>query len=141
MVWQAPLPPGIIILPSPYQIADCPKLSTLHPQVVKARSQLTDARAKAATLHHSGASGPQLCFAWADHVDEVVNGLIQAAVQTLPTPLDPSCFAFIALGGYGRRDLAPFSDIDLMLLYRGVTEAQIAPLRGRTQRSLPRLLK
>ena len=103
-------------------------MSTLHPQVVKARTQLLDARAKAATLHYSGASGPQLCFAWADHVDVVVNGLIEASVQNLPMPLDPNCFAFIALGGYGRRDLAPFSDIDLMLLYRGVTEAQIAPL-------------
>jgi [protein-PII] uridylyltransferase len=103
-------------------------LSSLHPQVVKARTQLADARNKAASLHNSGASGPQLCFAWADHVDDVINGLIQAAIQDLEQPIDAGCFAFVALGGYGRRDLAPFSDIDLMLLYRGLSESQIAPL-------------
>ncbi len=103
-------------------------MSSLHPQVVKARSQLADARLKAASLHHSGATGPQVCFAWADQVDQVIYDLIHAAVEGLPTPLDPSCFAFVGLGGYGRRDLAPFSDIDLMLLYRGVSEAQITPL-------------
>ena len=103
-------------------------MSSLHPQVVKARSQLADARLKAASLHHSGASGPQVCFAWADQVDQVINDLIKTAVSGLAKPLDDSCFAFVALGGYGRRDLAPFSDIDLMLLYRGVSESQIAPL-------------
>ena len=103
-------------------------MSSLHPQVVKARSQLADARLKAASLHHSGASGPQVCFAWADQVDQVINDLIKTAVSGLAKPLDDSCFALVALGGYGRRDLAPFSDIDLMLLYRGVSESQIAPL-------------
>jgi [protein-PII] uridylyltransferase len=86
-----------------------------------------DARSKAASLHHSGASGPQVCFAWADDVDEVINGLIESAIQGLTTPIDKSSFAFLALGGYGRRDLAPFSDIDLMLLYRG-RESDITPL-------------
>jgi [protein-PII] uridylyltransferase len=87
-----------------------------------------DARSKAASLHESGASGPQLCFAWADQVDEIINGLIQAAIGGLAKPLDSNSFAFVALGGYGRRDLAPFSDIDLMLLYRGISESEIAPL-------------
>jgi len=103
-------------------------LSSLHPQVVEARSLLADARLKAASLHNSGATGPQVCFAWADDVDQVIHDLIQAALEGLRDPVDPSRFAFVALGGYGRRDLAPFSDIDLMLLYRGVSESRIAPL-------------
>ncbi len=103
-------------------------MSSLHPQVVKARSQLADARLKAAGLHHSGATGPQVCFAWADQVDEVIQDLIKAALVGLSKPIDPGCFSFVGLGGYGRRDLAPFSDIDLMLLYRGVSESKIAPL-------------
>jgi [protein-PII] uridylyltransferase len=103
-------------------------LSTLHPKVVEARSSLVNARSKAASLHQSGATGPQVCFAWADDVDEVINSLIAAAVDGLQVPIDKNSYAFIALGGYGRRDLAPYSDIDLMLLYRGLRESQIAPL-------------
>ncbi len=103
-------------------------MSSLHPQVLKARTLLADARLKAAALHDSGVSGPQVCFAWADHVDAVIVSLIEAAVQMLPAPIDPAKYSFIGLGGYGRRDLAPFSDIDLMLLYRGLKESEIAPL-------------
>lgn len=103
-------------------------MSSLHPQVVKSRTQLADARLKAENLHNAGATGPQVCFAWADQVDLVIDGLIRAAIDQLQDKIDPSCYAFVALGGYGRRDLAPFSDVDLMLLYRGVTERQIAPL-------------
>jgi [protein-PII] uridylyltransferase len=101
-------------------------LSSLHPQVIEARTQLAEARIKAANLHASGATGPQVCFAWADSVDAIIQRLILAACDG--SGIDPSRFAFIALGGYGRRDLAPYSDIDLMLLHRGLTERELAPI-------------
>ncbi|XZE36470.1 HD domain-containing protein [Pirellulaceae bacterium SH501] len=102
-------------------------MSSLHPQVVAARAFLSEARGKAKGLHQSGGSGFQVCSAWTDDVDEAVRRLIAVAISDLPNPPDPSKFAFVALAGYGRRDLAPYSDIDLMLLYRG-SEAAIAPL-------------
>lgn len=101
-------------------------MSSLHPQVIEARTQLAEARIKAANLHSSGVTGPQVCFAWADAVDAIVLRLIQAACEGVG--IDPSSFAFVAHGGYGRRDLAPFSDIDLMLLHRGLSERDISPL-------------
>jgi [protein-PII] uridylyltransferase len=103
-----------------------PDLSSLHPQVIEARTQLAEARVKAFNLHSSGATGPQVCFAWADAVDAIVLRLIRAACE--PIAVDPASFAFVAHGGYGRRDLAPFSDIDLMLLHRGLPEKEIAPV-------------
>lgn len=102
-------------------------MSSLHPQVVKARAFLAEARAKARALHDSGGGGFQVCSAWTDDVDEAVIGIIHAALNSLSQQPEPTHFAFVALGGYGRRDLAPYSDIDLMLLYRG-SESRIAPL-------------
>ncbi|MFN6128444.1 MAG: [protein-PII] uridylyltransferase [Planctomycetota bacterium] len=101
-------------------------MSSLHPQVIEARTQLAEARIKAANLHASGATGPQVCFAWADSVDAIVLRLIRTSCEELA--IDPSSFVFVAHGGYGRRDLAPFSDIDLMLLHRGLSEREISPL-------------
>jgi [protein-PII] uridylyltransferase len=101
-------------------------LSSLHPQVIEARTQLAEARIKAANLHASGATGPQVCFAWADSVDAIVLRLIRASCEDLA--IDSSSFAFVAHGGYGRRDLAPYSDIDLMLLHRNLSEREISPL-------------
>ena len=102
-------------------------MSSLHPQVVNARAFLAEARAKTRVLHESGGGGFQVCSAWTDDVDEVVVDIIRAALASLAKQPDLSSYAFVALGGYGRRDLAPYSDIDLMLLYRG-SEASIAPL-------------
>jgi len=101
-------------------------LSSLHPQVIEARSQLAEARLKAASHHGSGATGPQVCFAWADAVDAIVSRLLHAACEDVQ--VDAAKFVFVALGGYGRRDLAPYSDIDLMLLHRGLTEKELAQL-------------
>ncbi len=102
-------------------------MSSLHPQVVLERAFLSEARDKAKLLHDSGGGGFQVCSAWTDDVDEAIRKLIAAALRDLPNPPDPTKFAFVALGGYGRRDLAPYSDVDLMLLYR-CSEAAIAPL-------------
>jgi [protein-PII] uridylyltransferase len=95
-------------------------LSSLHPQVIEARILLTEARVKIANLHASGSTGPQTCFAWADSVDGIVRRLFEVAIAEAGG--DENSIAFVALGGYGRRDLAPYSDLDLMLLHRGLRE-------------------
>ncbi|MDZ4851252.1 MAG: [protein-PII] uridylyltransferase [Pirellulaceae bacterium] len=102
--------------------------TTLHSAVVDARIRLTEGRAKAREQHDSGAAGLQVCFRWTDIVDGVLESLIQAAVGGRTDILPPSDYAFVAHSGYGRRDLAPFSDVDVMLLYRGSNEELVAPL-------------
>ncbi|MBI3794989.1 MAG: [protein-PII] uridylyltransferase [Nitrospinae bacterium] len=68
--------------------------------------------------HLSGAGGFEICREWASAVDALVVSLVEeAGGTTVP-------FALVALGGYGRSELNPFSDIDLLFLYdKTITKA------------------
>ena len=64
--------------------------------------------------HHAGAGGREVARQRSDLVDilfkELFEGIVRSVVpKGLPEPL-----VVTALGGYGRRELAPFSDIDIM---------------------------
>lgn len=70
-------------------------------------------RAESERLHDSGAGGFDVCRAWARSVDGVIVELFaNAAPDASALP-----FALVALGGYGRSELNPYSDIDLLFLY------------------------
>src|SRR5216110_82189 len=69
--------------------------------------------------HQAGASGREICARRAELVDVLLRyvfGGAAAAAQGNGEPKAP--LALIALGGYGRGELNPFSDIDVMLLHR-----------------------
>lgn len=93
----------------------------LHPAIVAARAQLEEGRTKLREQHEAGSPGIQVCARLTKLVDAVVLRLHEAArigaTEQSGKPL-PS-YALVAHGGYGRRDIAPFSDVDLMLLHTG----------------------
>lgn len=80
-------------------------------------------------LHRAGGDGLEICRARAHLLDVLLRYLLQAVknspalagAKTLPR------FALVATGGYGRGELNPYSDIDLMFLHDGALLA-----RGRT---------
>ncbi|HEY2139323.1 MAG TPA: [protein-PII] uridylyltransferase, partial [Chthoniobacterales bacterium] len=69
--------------------------------------------------HQYGGGGREICALRVELIDVVLQHIFEAAVSlaeqgraTPPTPL-----TVIALGGYGRRELNPFSDVDIMFLH------------------------
>ncbi|MCO6457812.1 MAG: [protein-PII] uridylyltransferase [Pirellulaceae bacterium] len=100
----------------------------LRPAVLAARERLERGRAKLRTLHDSQAPAVQVCNYLADLLDGIVLDLYQAAVAEAGQGELESRICLVPLAGYGRRDLAPFSDLDLMLLYAPGAKDQVAPV-------------
>ena len=70
-------------------------------------------------MHRKGESGRKVCQARAAMIDVVIENLFLAALDLYATEHGalPCKMAILATGGYGRRELNPHSDIDLMFLY------------------------
>jgi [protein-PII] uridylyltransferase len=70
--------------------------------------------------HLGGASGQQSVQAYAGFMDVFLGTLYRLAVDDAKREgLTPSPLVLVALGGYGRGELHPLSDLDLMLIYDG----------------------
>jgi [protein-PII] uridylyltransferase len=81
----------------------------------------------------TGATGAVTVAARSAAVDELIVGLWKQAV--VETPVLGHGIAVLAVGGYGRRELFPYSDVDLLYLLDGkVSEAEIKqPIRRISQ--------
>ena len=84
------------------------------------REQLANIRKRAQRLFDGGATGSQVTAALSEGIDWFVCNRFQSALKTVDEKtqrLLSENSAIIAVGGTGRGDPAPFSDVDLLLCY------------------------
>jgi [protein-PII] uridylyltransferase len=86
--------------------------------VVQAKQNWGDGRAQIQEQHQAGATGKVVTRQMSDLLDSVLIALYQSIIADLSPDLE-SRVALVLLGGCGRQDIAPYSDVDLMVLYQG----------------------
>jgi [protein-PII] uridylyltransferase len=105
--------------------------SRISPLVLLARDKLAQGRSRIANLHNAGALGVQISLQLTQLYDDIVLDLYQSALTDCWENQATSLLgqvALIAHGGYGRSDIAPYSDVDLMLLHQAKSEEILTPL-------------
>lgn len=109
-------------------------MSPLRPHVLAAKQQLAEGHERLRACHRAGGSGGEVCRATSDLRDQVLLNLFDAAWNDLgpdeAARLRPEV-AFVAHGGYGRQEVAPYSDVDLMILVSPEASGQVGPLAER----------
>lgn len=124
-----PTPLLLPLQPSPFE--------ERRPEILAAcRTHLDSHHSHAAADHANGASGSVIVHRLATIMDEMLASLYQAVASD---PVATSCqltehLALVALGGYGRGELNPKSDVDIMFLHDGSIPPQI--IEGITQKFL-----
>ncbi len=82
--------------------------------------------------HDAGAPGLQIVHERAETIDELLLALFDYALESYArqTGTKPTPVSLVGLGGYGRRELSPWSDIDVMFLFPTKTPpAEAKPLQ------------
>jgi [protein-PII] uridylyltransferase len=86
-------------------------MTAAPPAVQNAKARLDQGRAAILERHRAGAGGQEVVRSISTLTDEVVGELFASICGEGDPPL-----ALVATGGYGRRELAPRSDVDLLAL-------------------------
>ncbi|MGI9592345.1 MAG: DUF294 nucleotidyltransferase-like domain-containing protein, partial [Myxococcota bacterium] len=99
------------------------------------RDYLAQVRAHLEHLHRSGASGAQVGEIHSDLMDRLVRRLFEMAEEIYfgSGGEDQAALCVVAVGGYARREMNIFSDVDLLFLYRDKLTTHVAAVAERVQ--------
>jgi [protein-PII] uridylyltransferase len=114
-------------------------MTTLREHVLAAKQRIALGYEECKSWHQAGMPGVELCGKITDLRDDVIKELIEAELEDLsesgPSGL-LSQITLVAHAGYGRRDVAPFSDVDLMILHPLGMGNRVAPFAERLLRGV-----
>jgi [protein-PII] uridylyltransferase len=108
--------------------------SRLRSNVLAVRQRLVEERQHLREQHDRGLEGGRVCARYTSLVDAAVTELYDAFLNELTEPQAAELrerAALVAHGGYGRRQQAPYSDVDLMVLYSGRPDELVKQLAAR----------
>ncbi|MEI8188411.1 MAG: [protein-PII] uridylyltransferase [candidate division NC10 bacterium] len=90
-----------------------------HTLLPRVKQFIRQERSQIEAVHRHGAGGLEVVALHADLVDAVISQLFRLAEELLLRDVRDNTegCAIVALGGYGRRELNPGSDVDVMFLY------------------------
>lgn len=111
----------------------------LRSSLLDIKQRLTEGREKLHERHAKGSPGIQVSAALTDLLDTTILELFDQALVDLGPELADRLRPNVVLvphGGYGRRDVAPYSDVDLMLLHAPQVARDVAPLAERLLRDV-----
>jgi [protein-PII] uridylyltransferase len=107
--------------------------------ILKAREQLAQGRSRLREQHGSGSPGVQVSARLTALVDAILMDLFQSALADLGQDHADGMrqrVALVAHGGYGRRALAPYSDVDLMILHEAGSSDDVQGLARRLMQDI-----
>lgn len=101
--------------------------TSLKPWLVKARETHAEGYDRLQDLHNEGVPGRRVANGMSDLMDGIVSLLYRHILEEMGAngQITANRIALVMHGGCGRREVAPYSDIDLMVLYRGVLDDSI----------------
>jgi len=107
----------------------------MRPELIDVRDQLLEQQAAIREQHDRGVSAVRVCAKLSSVVDRAVQRIYGMALDAMhdsgvaadPAEIQKKC-ALVAHGGYGRREMAPYSDVDLMVLHQDDAKEQGAEI-------------
>jgi [protein-PII] uridylyltransferase len=102
--------------------------------VLAVREQLAEGRQRLREQHDRGLDGVHVCAKFTSQVDAAILRLYEGALEGLSEAEATSLrenVTLVAHGGYGRRQQAPYSDVDLMVLHQGRVDDLLTDLARR----------